>query len=59
MKVDIGIIGALEPEVEAIIATLEEKASETVSGITFYTGKIGEKTVAVAKCGIGKVFAAL
>ena len=59
MKVDIGIIGAMEPEVEAIIATLEEKASETVSGITFYTGKIGEKTVAVAKCGIGKVFAAL
>ena len=59
MKVDIGIIGAMEPEVEAIIATLEEKKSETVSRITFYTGKIGEKTVAVAKCGIGKVFAAL
>lgn len=59
MKVDIGIIGAMEPEVEAIIATLTEKESETVSGITFYTGKIGEKRVAVAKCGIGKVFAAL
>ena len=59
MKVDIGIIGAMEPEVEAIIATLEERKSETVSRITFYTGKIGEKTVAVAKCGIGKVFAAL
>ena len=59
MKVDIGIIGAMEPEVEAIIATLEERAQETVSGITFYTGKIGEKCVAVAKCGIGKVFAAL
>ena len=59
MKVDIGIIGAMEPEVQAIIATLEEKESETVSGITFHTGKIGEKSVAVAKCGIGKVFAAL
>ena len=59
MKVDIGIIGAMQPEVEAIIATLEEKNSETVSGITFHTGKIGDKTVAVAKCGIGKVFAAL
>lgn len=59
MKVDIGIIGAMEPEVEAIIATLSEKESETVSGITFHTGKIGEKRVAVAKCGIGKVFAAL
>ena len=59
MKVDIGIIGAMEPEVEAIIATLTEEKSETVSGITFHTGKIGEKSVAVAKCGIGKVFAAL
>ena len=59
MKVDIGIIGAMEPEVEAIIATLEGRESETVSGITFHTGKIGEKRVAVAKCGIGKVFAAL
>ena len=59
MKVDIGIIGAMEPEVEAIIATLEDKAEECVSGITFYTGKIGEKSVAVAKCGIGKVFASL
>ena len=59
MKVDIGIIGAMEPEVQAIIATLEEKECETVSGITFHTGKIGEKRVAVARCGIGKVFAAL
>ena len=59
MKVDIGIIGAMEPEVEAIIAILTEEKSETVSGITFHTGKIGEKRVAVAKCGIGKVFAAL
>ena len=59
MRVDIGIIGAMESEVNAIIAALEESESETVSGITFYTGKIGEKTVAVAKCGIGKVFAAI
>lgn len=59
MKVDIGIIGAMEPEVEAIIAALDERASETVSGITFHTGKIGDKTVAIAKCGIGKVFAAI
>lgn len=59
MKVNIGIIGAMQPEVEAIIATLEGRESETVSVITFYTGTIGGKRVAVAKCGIGKVFAAL
>lgn len=59
MKVDIGIIGAMEPEVEAIIDTLADRDCESVSGIAFYTGRIGEKTVAVAKCGIGKVFAAI
>ena len=59
MRVDIGIIGAMEPEVEALIASIDTPSTETVSGITFYTGKIGEKTVAIAKCGIGKVFAAV
>ena len=59
MKVQIGIIGAMTPEVEAIIAALEERQSEKISGIDFYTGKISGKTVAVAKCGIGKVFATI
>ena len=59
MKVQIGIIGAMTPEVEAIIASLDERVCERVSGIDFYTGKISGKTVAVAKCGIGKVFAAI
>ena len=59
MTVDIGIIGAMLPEVEAIIAALDNHECECVSGIDFHTGKIGAKTVAVAKCGIGKVFAAI
>ena len=59
MKVDIGIIGAMQPEVEALMDALSGKAIESVSGIDFYTGKIGEKSVAIAKCGIGKVFAAI
>ena len=59
MKVDIGIIGAMEPEVAALIAALEDADSETVSGVTFHTGKIAGKSVAIARCGIGKVFAAL
>ena len=59
MKVEIGIIGAMQPEVEAIIAALDERESETVGSITFHTGLIGGRRVAVAKCGIGKVFAAL
>ena len=59
MKVDIGIIGAMQPEVEALIAALEERACECVSGVELYTGMIGQKRVAVARCGIGKVFAAI
>ena len=59
MKVDIGIIGAMQPEVEAIIASLENRVTECVSGIEINTGKIYGKTVAVARCGIGKVFAAI
>ncbi len=59
MKADIGIIGAMHPEVEAIIAALGEAEKETVSGIDFYTGLLEGKRVAVAKCGIGKVFAAM
>ena len=49
MKVNIGIIGAMEPEVEALIAALEDADSETVSGVTFHTGKIAGKTVAIAR----------
>ena len=59
MKVDIGIIGAMEPEVEALIGALEDKAVEKVGSISFNVGKIGDKTVAIARCGIGKVFASI
>lgn len=56
--IDIGIIGAMDVEVNELVARLEDKSSETVSGITFYTGKLFGKSVVIAKCGIGKVFAA-
>ncbi len=59
MKYDIGIIGAMEPEVNALIEMLKKTKCETVSGIKFYSGKILGKNVVVAKCGIGKVFAAV
>ena len=59
MKIDIGIIGAMEPEVKSLIEKLENKSLETVSGIDFCIGEISGKRLAVAKCGIGKVFAAI
>ncbi len=57
--VDIGIIGAMDVEVEGLVARLSDRREECVSGITFYVGELLGKRVAVAKCGIGKVFAAI
>lgn len=56
---DIGIIGAMEGEVSSIIARLENGSSEVISGVEFHTGSMFGKNVVVAKCGIGKVFAAI
>ena len=59
MLVDIGIIGAMADEVNSIIENLSSAERYRFSGIDFYVGEIFEKRVAVAKCGIGKVFAAI
>ncbi len=55
----IGIIGAMDIEVENIKSFLTCKNEENISGIDFVSGKFGSKDVVVAKCGVGKVFAAL
>lgn len=59
MTVDIGIIGAMKPEVEGLVARLDAPTKETVSGVDFYTGELFGKRVCIAQCGIGKVFAAI
>lgn len=58
-NVDIGIIGAMEPEVEGLKARLGNRTEERWSGITFYVGELCGKRVAIARSGIGKVFAAI
>lgn len=55
----IGVIGAMQIEVEALCAEMENKSEETVSGITYVSGQLYGRRLVVAKCGIGKVFAAL
>ena len=45
---DIGIIGAMDVEVNGLVSRLENKSSETVSGITFYSGELLGKKVADA-----------
>lgn len=55
----IGIIGAMQPEVEAILGVIEDKKINCVKSFAFHEGKINGKDVVVAQCGIGKVFAAM
>ena len=55
----IGIIAAMVPEIEAVKAAMTDKVTKTVSGIDFVSGKLYGKDAVVAKCGIGKVFAAV
>lgn len=55
----IGIIGAMDIEVNNLKALIENKQSKTISGIEYVWGYIYNKEVVVAKCGIGKVFASI
>ena len=55
----IGIIGAMDAEVNGLIEKLESHKIETVGGIEFHTGKLFYKNVVIARCGVGKVFAAM
>ena len=55
----IGIIGAMDIEVDAIITSMTATEEKTISSVRFVKGKLFNKDVVVAKCGIGKVFAAI
>ena len=55
----IGIIGAMDIEVDGIVALMQERASHTYSGQTVVTGKLHGRDAAVIRCGIGKVNAAI
>ena len=55
----IGIIAAMQIEIDGIKEKIESPETVTVSGVDFVCGMIGEKKIIAAKCGIGKVFAAL
>lgn len=55
----IGIIGAMEIEVELLRETLQERKDKMLYGFTFHEGKIGNHEVVVLLSGIGKVSAAV
>lgn len=55
----IGIIGALNDEMAAVISHMDNHAFERISSIDFHTGTLSGKEVCAAVCGMGKVNAAV
>ena len=55
----LGIIGAMEEEVETLLQLMEEKKETEKAGSVFYDGILEELPVTVVQCGVGKVNAAL
>lgn len=55
----LGIIGAMEQEVETLLGLLEYKKEAVRTGSTYYEGTLDGLDVVVVQCGIGKVNAAL
>ena len=55
----LGIIGAMEQEVETLLGIMESKQASEKAGSTFYDGVLEGLPVTVVQCGVGKVNAAL
>ncbi len=55
----IGVIGAMQMEVDTLRESMDNVRTEEYSGVTYVSGTIGGKDVVAAVCGIGKVFAAI
>ena len=55
----LGIIGAMQVEVEILLSAMENKTEKTIAGSTFYAGELGGQSAVIVQCGVGKVNAAL
>lgn len=55
----IGIIGAMEEEVEALRGKLTYVKTTSRASMDFYAGKMGNKEVVIVRSGIGKVNAGI
>lgn len=55
----LGIIGAMQEEIEALLHLMENKTEKEIAGSVFHDGVLEGLPVTVVQCGIGKVNAAL
>lgn len=58
-KITVGIIGAMDQEVEILHDRLDNRQQHLIAGYYFYTGSIAGLDVVLLKSGIGKVNAAV
>lgn len=59
MKEIYGIIGAMDPEVQALKDAMTKKETKVYAEMEFVSGTIGTQDVVVVKCGMGKVNAGM
>lgn len=59
MSYKVGIIGAMDEEVEILINKMSNKTITDKAGMVYYSGQLSSKDVIVVKCGIGKINAAV
>ncbi len=55
----LGIIGAMQEEVETLLALMENKKELHKAGSTFYEGILEDLPAVIVQCGVGKVNAAM
>lgn len=55
----IGIIAAMEPEMNLILQSMEDVYENKAFGISFFSGLINNKEIVLSLCGVGKVNASI
>ena len=55
----LGIIGAMQVEVEILLGEMENRQERVIGGSTFHAGTLAGLDVVVVQCGVGKVNAAM
>lgn len=55
----IGIIGAMDEEVDILKHHMDIREARTIAGLDFHSGRINDREVVLVRCGIGKVNAAM
>lgn len=51
----IGIIAAMNTEMDIILDNMKDVNENSIAGFTFYEGLIGNSNVVICECGVGKV----